>query len=83
MTRRRINAADYLALGDYNAICDRCGQKFKASHLKLTWEGLRTCSECWEPRQPQDFARGGRDEQTPEWTRPVPAVTWIPGQEPD
>lgn len=61
--------ADYLALGDYNAICDRCGSKFKASQLKKTWEGFYTCSTCWEPRHPQEFVRGTQDQQTPPWTR--------------
>ena len=32
-----------LVRGDWNAICDRCGFKFKASELKKTWDNLYVC----------------------------------------
>jgi hypothetical protein len=35
------------------AICDRCGQQFKLLALKTEWQGLKTCSECWEKKHPQ------------------------------
>jgi len=59
-----------LKLGDWNAICDVCGFKFKASELKLTWQGLRVCEKDWEPRHPQDFLRGVKDDPTVPYTRP-------------
>lgn len=62
--------ADYYAPGDYNAICDQCGTKFKASQLKKDWQGFYMCQSCWEPRHPQEFVRGTQDQQTPPWTRP-------------
>lgn len=62
--------ADYLKLGDWNAICDRCGFKFKASELKETWDNLQVCKECWEPRHPQDFLRGMPDDPSVPWSRP-------------
>ena len=65
--------ADYLALGDYNAICYDCGRKYKASELIRSWEGFYVCERCWHPRQPQDFVRGVPDKQTPPWTQPRPA----------
>jgi len=71
--------ADYLALGDYNVVCDYCGKKRKASSLKQNWEGLRVCPEHWEPRQPQDFVRGVQDNQVPAWTRPQPADVFVVG----
>ena len=50
--------------GDYNAICDRCGYKFKASEMKRTWDNLFVCVYgCWEPRHPQDFVKGKADKQ--------------------
>jgi hypothetical protein len=65
-----MGQADYLDLGSWNAVCDRCGGKFKASQLTKTWDQLMCCSKCWEPRQPQDFVRAVKDTQTPPWTRP-------------
>lgn len=64
--------------GTYNALCDRCGFKFKAKKLRLEWNGLRTCSgagtnDCWEIRHPQDFVKGKADKQSPDWVRPEPA----------
>lgn len=56
---------DYYEKGDHNAICDRCGQKFKARECDFEWNHLFVCYHCWEPRQSQDFVRGLVDEQTP------------------
>jgi hypothetical protein len=82
--------ADYLALGQWNAICDRCGRKFKSSRLRPTWDGLMVCERDWEPRHPQDFVRAAQPERQPEWVRPPSSdnytdvctpcgVTGIPG----
>ena len=59
--------------GDYKADCDDCGRTYKASRLRLRWDGQRVCYECWEPRQPQDFVKAQVDVQAPQWTRPEPA----------
>ncbi len=68
---------DYWKSGDYNALCDRCGEKYKASDLRLEWDGLRVCGRCFEFRQPQDFVRGVADQQAPPWTRPVPEEEFV------
>lgn len=68
--------ADYLALGDYNAVCYECGRKFKASELKRHWQGYYVCPAHFEPRQPQDFVRNIPDVQTPPWAQPMPADTF-------
>lgn len=68
---------DYFAKGDWNAVCYHCGFKFKASMLRRTWQGFYACSECWEPRHPQDFVRGVPDTQTPSWTQPRPPAVFI------
>lgn len=65
-----MGRADYLKLGDWNAICDRCGFKYKASQLRHEWTGLYVCQECWEPRHEQDFVRGVEDDPSVPWTRP-------------
>lgn len=68
--------ADYLALGDWNAQCFECGRKFKASTLRLRWEGYRVCENCWEPRQPQDYVKGVPDHPQAPWAQPMPADTF-------
>lgn len=60
----------WFASGDWNAICDVCGFKFKASHLKLRWDGLMVCTKDWEPRHPQEFIRPIPDQERLPWTRP-------------
>lgn len=55
--------------GDWNAICDVCGQQFKASELQKRWDGLMTCKEDWEVRHPLDFIRVKPDRQSVPWTR--------------
>jgi hypothetical protein len=60
----------YLVLGDWNAICDQCGRKFKASQLRKRWDGYMVCKEDWETRHPQDFVRPRPDSGKVPWTRP-------------
>lgn len=59
------------------AICDRCGQKFQASELRLEWTGLRVCPKDFESRHPQDFVKGVPDKQNPPWVRPEAADVFI------
>lgn len=73
---------DYLALGDWNARCDRCGKKMKGSQLRLTWQGWWVCPEHWEPRQPQDFVRTIVENPTPPFVR-NPADVFIAVCSPD
>jgi len=35
------------------AICDRCGQRYKYLDLKKEWTGFKVCPECYEPKAPQ------------------------------
>lgn len=63
--------------GQWNAICDVCGFKFKSSKLKKTWEGLRVCEHDYETRHPQDFVRGKADTTHPAWTRTEPTDVYI------
>lgn len=63
---------DYLKNGDYNAICDSCGFKFKASELRKRWDGFMVDDACWEPRHPQDFLKAVKESsQNLPWSRPV------------
>lgn len=63
--------------GDWNAVCNRCGRKYKASTLRQMWTGEYVCPAHWEPRHPQDFVRTPPDEQTPPWTQPMPAPIFV------
>ena len=71
--------ADYLRNGDWNAICDRCGSKFKFSMLKQEWDGLYVCTAngCWEPRQPQDYVKGVMDNMAVPVSRPDQPPVYI------
>ena len=66
--------ADYLRLGDHNAICDVCGWKFKASQLRERWDGLMVCEADWETRHPQLDLRAIPDQMRVPWTRPDTVV---------
>lgn len=77
MSGPRKGKADYLQLGDWNAVCYQCGRKFKASELRRHWQGYYVCDKHWEPRHPQDFVRGVQDIQTPPWAQPMPADTFV------
>ena len=62
--------------GDWLAICDVCGRKYKASKLKQRWDGLMCCHQDWEIRQPQDFVRGVADMQNTPGVRDEEADTF-------
>ena len=68
----------YLKLGDWNAICDVCGFKFKASQMRRRWDGLMTCQSDWETRNPLDFLRVPKDRISPPWSRPEGTDTFVP-----
>lgn len=65
-----MGRADFLKLGSWNATCDRCSFKYKASDLRKTWEGLYVCSECFETRHPSDFFRAQEEDTSVPWSRP-------------
>ena len=84
MSGYRKGKADYLQLGDWNAVCYQCGAKFKASELRRHWQGYYVCDKHWEARHPQDFVRGVQDIQTPPWAQPAPGNLFIgPAQNPN
>ena len=62
--------ADYYASGQWNFTCDLCGAKDKSSDAMLTWNGLYVCKHHKEVRNPQDFLRGIKDDQSVPWSRP-------------
>ena len=62
-------ARNYYVPGDWNAVCDRCGFKFKASELREDWQGYKLCPEDYEDRHPLDFLRGKPEKIFVPWTR--------------
>jgi hypothetical protein len=63
---------NHLILGNWNAICDSCGRKFKALDLQKRWDGLMVCKEDYELRHEQDFLRVQKEKITVEFSRPYP-----------
>lgn len=61
---------DFFKPGDWNAICDTCGRKYKASDLQLQWDNARVCQTCWDPRHPQELLGPLPVPTSPPWTRP-------------
>lgn len=54
------------------AICDRCGQQYRFHQLRKEWNGLMTCSECFEPKHPQLETNHHRaDAEALPWSRPA------------
>jgi hypothetical protein len=68
---------NYLVLGKWNVVCDRCGFQFKNDQLKKEWTGLMVCDKCWEPRHPQTLIRVPKEEIAPPWCRPEPEDVFV------
>lgn len=65
-----------------NAICDRCGFKFRLGQLRKEWTNLMVCSgpetnDCWDPRHPQEYLRAPGPDRMPYESRPVGVVTYL------
>lgn len=68
---------NYYKSGDWNAICDVCGLKMKASQLRKRWDGYMVCDIDWEPRHIMDFLRAPPPPRPLPWTRPEPTDTFV------
>lgn len=64
--------ADFYADGSWNFYCDFCGAKAKSDDGMRTWDNFYVCKHHKEVRNPQDFVRGVRENQSLPWTRPKP-----------
>lgn len=56
--------------GNWNAICDTCGFKFKANELRKTWDNLMVCKQDYEIKHPQLMIRVPVDDPSVPWARP-------------
>lgn len=66
-------------LDDYLVLCDASGFKVWASETVMQWNGLRVHRRFADTRNPQDFVRAVRDDQSVSNPRSEPADTYIPG----
>lgn len=64
-----MGTADYLDVGNWNILCDRCGHKMKGSEAVRTWQGYYVHQKCWEPRHPQDFVKSVQENPVPPFVR--------------
>lgn len=60
----------YYVPGTFYRICDRTGFKVRSFDTKKEWNNLIVREQSWEIRQPQDFVRGVKDDQTVQEARP-------------
>lgn len=72
-----MNTVHQAELRAWDAICDRCGFKFRNYMLRKEWTGFMVCFDCWDYRHPQDFVRGVPDPQVLPWTRPDPPPVFL------
>ena len=73
-----MSSKDYFADGQWNFFCDLCGAKNKSSDARKTWDNFYVCSHHKEVRNPQDFLRGVKDDQSVPWTRPEAPDSFVP-----
>lgn len=72
-----MGQSDFYKRGEWNFFCDLCGRKRKSSAGVKTWNNLWVCREHKEQRNPQDFVRGVKDDQSVPWSRPEAAPTFV------
>lgn len=62
---------NYFSPGSNNCYCQICGKKVKAFEIKIKYDNLKVCSECWNPRHPGEFAPILRPELPPTLISPI------------
>ena len=72
-----MGKADFFAEGQWNFYCDFCGAKTKSSDGVETWDKHYVCKHHKEVRNPQDFVRGIKDDQSVPWRRSTPPLVFI------
>lgn len=63
--------------GTFYRICERTGFKTRSYKTNMEWTGRIVRDQSFEPRQPQDFVTGVRDDQTVPNPRPRSIDTFI------
>jgi len=60
----------FYKMGSFYRVCDLTGFTVRAEREKKMWTNTIRRTQSWEPRQPQDFVKGVRDDQTVPEPRP-------------
>ena len=68
---------NYYKHGEYNAICDVCGFRYKSSDLIRRWDNAYVCKKDFEVRHPQDLIKVRNRTHIPSWTRPETTPQFI------
>ena len=71
-----MSVSKYIPGGNWG-ICQRCSFQYRAKDLKKEWTNLLVCGDCWEPRHPQDFIRGRKENIIPPVVSPEPTDKFI------
>lgn len=64
-------------LGDSKSCCDRCGFDFYHSMLRKEWTGAMVCTQCWDPRHPQDSIKARPERNNVRDARPAPEPRYL------
>lgn len=67
----------HYADGEWNFTCDLCGRIDKSSRARKTWDNHWVCEKHKEVRNPQDFVKGVKDDQSVPWSRVEVAPTYV------
>lgn len=62
----------HFKMGSFYRTDDRSGFPQRAERTREEWTGLIVDEKLWEIRQPQDFVRGVKDDQSVPKPRPLP-----------
>lgn len=63
--------------GEWAAICDRCGFKFKSSELRRQWNGRMVCKDDFDLQHPQELLRTTPEKVDVPFTAPETTDTHI------
>lgn len=61
--------------GEHLVVCDRSGKIYDSTNVRKEWNGLIVGRDEWEPRHPQEFRRGIREDIAVREARPGGAKT--------
>ena len=63
--RNRHIAGSIWQSNNHWVVCDVCGLEYRVEDMRLRWDGAAVCKEDYEPRHPQEFIKGIRDDTSP------------------
>lgn len=67
----------YYKRGDNYFCCPVCGFKKRVSQGRYRWDKVFVCTDCWEPRHPQETIRPRSDKIKADISVPEPTDVFI------